>query len=104
MQERIQADRNALKILVAGGSGFIGRRLIKKLSEDMHHQMPKSRGNEILCLTRDPESVKGIFSDEVRLVKADVSSYEELSRVMSEQIDIAYYLVHSMEGSSKEWK
>ena len=55
-------------------------------------------------MTRDPEPVKGIFSDEVRLVKADVSSYEELSRVMSEQIDIAYYLVHSMEGSSKEWK
>jgi uncharacterized protein YbjT (DUF2867 family) len=33
-----------------------------------------------------------------------ISDYEDLARVMSEQIDIAYYLVHSMEGTSKQWK
>jgi uncharacterized protein YbjT (DUF2867 family) len=53
---------------------------------------------------RDPESIEDMFSEDIRLVKADVSNYEELARVMSEQIDIAYYLVHSMEGASKEWK
>jgi len=56
-------------------------------------------------LTRDPESIKDLFGKDVRLVKADVSNYEDLARVMmSEQIDIAYYLVHSMEGASKQWK
>jgi uncharacterized protein YbjT (DUF2867 family) len=92
-----------LKILVAGGSGFIGSRLIKKLAADIHYHEPRSRV-EILCLTRDPESVKDMFDENVRLVKADVSNYEDLARVMSEQIDIAYYLVHSMEGTSKQWK
>jgi len=93
-----------LKILVAGGSGFIGSRLIKKLAADMHHRVPQFRA-EILCLTRDPESIKDLFGKDVRLVKADVSNYEDLARVMmSEQIDIAYYLVHSMEGASKQWK
>lgn len=92
------------KILVAGGSGFIGSRLIKKLAADIHyHHEPQSRA-EILCLTRDPESIKDMFDEDVRLVKADVSNYEDLARVMSEQIDIAYYLVHSMEGTSKQWK
>src|SRR5918994_2343429 len=91
------------KILVAGGSGFIGRRLIKKLAADIHHRVPQSEA-EILCLTRDPESIKDMFDDDIRLVKADVSNYEDLARVMSEQIDIAYYLVHSMEGTSKQWK
>jgi uncharacterized protein YbjT (DUF2867 family) len=91
------------KILVAGGSGFIGSRLIKKLDTEIHHRVPQF-GAEILCLTRDPESIKGMFSEDVRLVRADVSNYEDLTRVMSEQIDIAYYLVHSMEGTSKQWK
>src|ERR687897_2370999 len=91
------------KILVAGGSGFIGRRLIKKLAADIHHRVPQSEA-EILCLTREPESIKDMFDDDIRLVKADVSNYEDLARVMSEQIDIAYYLVHSMEGASKQWK
>jgi uncharacterized protein YbjT (DUF2867 family) len=91
------------KILVAGGSGFIGRRLIKKLAADIQYREPQSRA-EILCLTRDPESIRDMFDEDIRLVKADVSNYEDLVRVMSEQIDIAYYLVHSMEGTSKQWK
>ena len=99
-------DQRPQKILVAGGSGFIGSRLIKKLiEEDTHHRVSQSQSQlEILCLTRDPESVKDMFDKDVRLIKADVSHYEDLAKVMSEQIDIAYYLVHSMEGSSKEWK
>src|SRR5215210_3995107 len=96
-------DTAPLKILVAGGSGFIGSRLIKKLAADIHHRVPQFRA-EILCLSRDPESLKNMFGEDVRLVKADVSNYEDLAKVMSEQIDIAYYLVHSMEGASKQWK
>jgi nucleoside-diphosphate-sugar epimerase len=95
MHKSSKPDHNALKILVAGGSGFIGSRLIKKLAEDIHNSVPQFRA-QILCLTRDPESIKDVFSDDIRLVKADVSNYEELARVMSEQIDVAYYLVHSM--------
>jgi uncharacterized protein YbjT (DUF2867 family) len=96
-------DPNPMKILVAGGSGFIGSRLIKKMASDFHPRIPHLRA-EILCLTRNPESIKGLFDEDIRLVKGDVSNHEDLARVMSEQIDIAYYLVHSMEGASKQWK
>ncbi|MDQ3836581.1 MAG: NAD(P)H-binding protein [Thermoproteota archaeon] len=92
-----------LKILIAGGSGFIGSRLIKKLAADIHQPLSQSQV-EILCLTRDPESVKDMFDKHIRLIKADVSNYKDLATVLSEQIDIAYYLVHSMEGTSKQWK
>ncbi len=98
-----EPDPPPLKILIAGGSGFIGSRLIKKLAADIH-QPPAGSKLEILCLTRDPNSVKDMFDRHIRLIKADVSNYKDLARVMSEQIDVAYYLVHSMEGTSKQWK
>ena len=101
MKNSGKPDQNTLKILVAGGSGFIGSRLINKLAGETSDNAAYS---EILCLTRDPQSTKEIISEKVRLVKADVSSHEELTRAMREQIDIAYYLVHSMEGTSKDWK
>lgn len=89
-----------MKILVAGGSGFIGKRLIKSLSNRLTQD--KSMHDEIICLSRNPESLKGKFDNDVSIVKADVSDYESLFRVMKD-IDIAYYLVHSMEGSAKDW-
>jgi nucleoside-diphosphate-sugar epimerase len=103
MHNSSKPDQSSLKILLAGGSGFIGSRLIKRLTEEIHHRAPQFRA-QILCLTRDPESIKDMFSEDIKLIKADVSNYDELARVMSEQIDVAYYLVRSIEGSSKEWK
>jgi uncharacterized protein YbjT (DUF2867 family) len=98
-----------LKILVAGGSGFIGKRLIKSLANRLAQNKASSptaaeSHNEIICLSRNPEALKDTFdSNIVSIVKADVSDYESLIKVMR-GVDIAYYLVHSMEGSSKEWK
>lgn len=104
VENELDMDHHSRKILVAGGSGFIGSRLINRLAADIHSHEPQFR-IEIMCLTRDPESIKDMFDkDIIRLVKADVSNYQDLARAMSEGIDIAYYLVHSMEGASKEWK
>ena len=101
--ERYQ-EHHSHRILVAGGSGFIGSRLIKRLAADPHHHhLPKFR-TEIVCLTRDPKSIMGMFDKDIKLAKADVSNYQDVASVMSEGIDIAYYLVHSMEGASKDWK
>jgi len=95
----------SMKILVAGGSGFIGRKLISKLT-DSRKNTGYSTNDQIICMTRNPESVRGFFSDQVRLVQCDVTSYDDLRSIMTKHgtIDVAYYLVHSMEGNSKNWK
>src|SRR5919108_1278019 len=83
-------------ILVAGGSGFIGRRLIAKLTES-------SSSDEIICLTRKPESLHGVLGDSVKVLKGDISIQSEIERAL-QGVDVAFYLVHAMEGDSKRWK
>ena len=39
----------------------------------------------------------------MEFVRADVQNYPELVKALN-GMDVAFYLIHSMEGSSKEWK
>src|SRR5688500_18270938 len=61
-------------------------------------------------MTRNAEKLKKNINNNnnnnnnVKIAEADVMDYRQLKDTLS-GIDIAYYLIHSMEGnSSKEWK
>ncbi|MFL6323075.1 MAG: hypothetical protein ACJ72Q_21730, partial [Nitrososphaeraceae archaeon] len=43
------------------------------------------------------------YNGAVEIVEADVQDYSQLVKAMN-GVNIAFYLIHSMEGSSKEWK
>jgi uncharacterized protein YbjT (DUF2867 family) len=92
-----------MKVLVTGASGFIGRRLVDRLSSSASSEPSTSNKLRITCITRNLGSLKSRFPGNVDIVKADVMNYQELVKAMT-GIDIAYYLIHSMEGSSKDWK
>jgi len=90
-----------IRILVSGASGFIGRRLVRRLL-----LWPGSTNWSIRCMTRNANSLSGYFQDDrgnLEFVQADVQNYPELVKALA-GVDIAFYLIHSMEGSSKEWK
>ena len=90
-----------ITILVSGASGFIGQRLVRRLLTS------QSRTNwSIKCMTRKPHSFSKHFQndkDNLELVQADAQDYTALVRALT-GVDVAFYLIHSMEGSSKEWK
>jgi uncharacterized protein YbjT (DUF2867 family) len=86
---------------VSGASGFIGRRLVRRLLLS-----PGCTNWSIRCMTRNANSLSGYFQDDrgnLEFVQADVQNYPELVKALT-GVDIAFYLIHSMEGSSKEWK
>ena len=92
------------KILVTGASGFIGSRLVSRLLS-YTSSLSSNENYEIVCLTRDSESLKGRYDnheDVIKIVEADVNDYPQLVKAMN--VTMAFYLIHSMGGSSKEWK
>ncbi|MFL6458389.1 MAG: NAD(P)H-binding protein [Nitrososphaeraceae archaeon] len=99
-------EKTMVKVLVAGASGFIGSRVVSKiLSVNISHNV-SINNYKILCLTRNKESLRGRYekyNGAVEIVEADVQDYSQLVKAMN-GVNIAFYLIHSMEGSSKEWK
>ena len=104
--ENVSYDgKGSVKILVTGASGFIGSRVVSKLLS----LVPSSSSNknyEILCLSRNRDSLKDRYwkhEDVLKIVEADVNNYPQLVKAMN-GVNVAFYLIHSMEGLSKKWK
>jgi uncharacterized protein YbjT (DUF2867 family) len=72
-----------MRILVTGASGFIGSLLTPRLIEE---------GHQVRALAREPARV----SVPVEVVRADAFTGEGLTRALQD-IEVAYYLIHSME-------
>lgn len=71
-----------MRVVVAGASGFVGRRLCPSL---------ESRGHEVTALTRDPDGYAGAG----RPAHADVHRPQTLPPAL-DGCDAAVYLVHSL--------
>ncbi|MCB1148662.1 MAG: SDR family oxidoreductase [Chlamydiia bacterium] len=77
-----------MRILLTGASGYIGRRLIPVLLEEGHEVIALARS-----LFRLPTLEK--HKDRFKIVPADLLDPASLENIPKE-IDVAYYLVHSM--------
>jgi uncharacterized protein YbjT (DUF2867 family) len=84
-----------MKILVTGATGYIGKRLIPLLLNE---------GHTVICVVRDKERAQNSFINHSKAViaEADFLKPETLSS-LPKDIDIAYYLIHSMSNSTTEF-
>ncbi len=85
-----------MKILLTGATGYIGKRLLPILIKD---------GHSVVCCVRDvkrfnpPESIK----QKIEVIQMDLLDEESLRKIPN-NIDGAFYLVHSMSSSSNYQK
>jgi uncharacterized protein YbjT (DUF2867 family) len=85
-----------MKILLTGASGYIGKRLLPALVDG---------GHQVVCSVREatrfnpPASLKS----EIEVIQVDLLEEETLANV-PDDIDGAFYLVHSMSASSTRIK
>lgn len=82
-------DRSATRVLVTGATGYIGARLVPRLIAE---------GYTVRVLTRSADKVAArAWSDAVEVVQGNASSRQDLDEACA-GVDIAYYLLHSMDG------
>jgi uncharacterized protein YbjT (DUF2867 family) len=84
-----------MPVLVTGASGFVGSLLLPRLL---------AAGVPVRALGRDPERTREILdmridAEDVEIVRADAFRGEGLDRALAD-VDVAYYLIHSMESTT----
>ena len=84
-----------MKILLTGVTGYIAQRLLPVLLEN---------GHEVVCCVRDISrfNIKKYASPNISLIEADFLNKESL-KLIPNDIDLAYYLIHSMSTQSGDF-
>ena len=84
-----------MKILLTGANGYIGMRLLPMLLD---------KGHEVTCTVRDAERLS---IDKETRAKVQVLEIDFLKDVVAgkipNDIDVAYFLIHSMSTSTKDF-
>lgn len=81
-----------MKILITGTTGYIAQRLLPVLLENGHH---------VVCCVRDGKrfNIKKYASPNISLIEVDFLNRDSLQNIPID-IDLAYYLIHSMSTQS----
>lgn len=84
-----------MKILLTGANGYIGMRLLPQLLALDH---------EVICAVRDKNrlSIDDWTKSQIQIIELDFLS-EFSPDILPKDIDIAYYLIHSMSSSTSDF-
>lgn len=83
---------NLMKILLTGSTGYIGRRLAYRLLQENEV--------ELRLFVRNPATVDSYLNNNCEIVTGSTFDIEPLNNALQD-VDIAYYLIHSMSSGSE---
>jgi uncharacterized protein YbjT (DUF2867 family) len=84
-----------MNVLLTGATGYVGKRLLPLLVAQGHH---------VICCVRDKDRFylpEGL-NTKVQVIQVDFLNQDSLSTIPNE-IDVAYYLIHSMSGAANNY-
>ncbi|MEO8932898.1 MAG: SDR family oxidoreductase [Xanthomarina sp.] len=85
-----------MKILLTGTTGYIGKRLIPLLLELNH---------SLVCCVRDKDRVPDVIKNNINISVIEVDFLNEKTlKEIPKDIDVAYYLIHSMSAHTKDFE
>jgi uncharacterized protein YbjT (DUF2867 family) len=84
-----------MKILLTGVTGYIAQRLLPVLLEN---------GHEVVCCVRDADRFnrKKYIGSKITVIEVDFLDFESVQQIPND-IDVAYYLIHSMSTQSGDF-
>ena len=84
-----------MRVLLTGANGYIGMRLLPLLLEQKH---------EVICIVRDKKrlSIDSDMKKKVSILEIDFLETPIPDKI-PQNIDVAYYLLHSMNSSTKDF-
>ncbi len=77
-----------MRILLTGATGYVGGVLLRELER---------HGHTVRCLVRRPQKLADRVGPQVEILAGDASDPADLARACAD-VDVAYWLVHSMES------
>lgn len=80
-----------MKYLITGANGYIGLRLLSALSETQHEVVAVVRNKNRL-----PAELCSLFGKRLQIIEFDFLSLVKNQPACTQDIDVAYYLIHSM--------
>jgi uncharacterized protein YbjT (DUF2867 family) len=84
-----------MKILLTGTTGYIGKRLLPILLKE---------GHEVICCVRDKKrtDLSNFDGENIKIIELDFLDEKSLD-IIPKDIDVAYYLIHSMSVSTDDF-
>ncbi|MFO7672830.1 MAG: SDR family oxidoreductase [Lutibacter sp.] len=84
-----------MKILLTGTTGYIGKRLLPILLKE---------GHEVICCVRDKRrtDLSNFDGENIKIIQVDFLDEKSLD-IIPKDIDVAYYLIHSMSVSTDDF-
>lgn len=84
-----------MKILITGTTGYIAKRLALQLLEDNH---------ELICCVRDMNRIPNEIENHPAITFIKIDFLNTTGVILPKDIDVAYYLIHSMSTNSGDFE